>query len=61
MLVALEKADVPLSDDFGSLLLGLLNLEVFTGMHCKEDCKGCKFACCPFEFGAVALVDFRDD
>jgi hypothetical protein len=61
LLVALEKADVPLSDDFGSSLLGLLNLEVFTGTHCKEDCKGCKLACCPFEFRAVVLVNFGDD
>jgi hypothetical protein len=56
-----EETDVTDSDNFHSLLLGLVYLEVLTRLHCKEDGKGNKLGGCLFKLQAVSLVDFCDN
>ncbi len=61
LFASLEETNVAYSDNFCSLLFGLVYLEVFTRSHCKEDGKGNKLGGCSFKIQAVLLVDFCDN
>jgi hypothetical protein len=61
LLGTCKKMDVAKACNFGSLLLGGFDFQIFAGSHCKEDFHGGKLGCCPFEFGAVLFGNFADD
>jgi hypothetical protein len=56
-----KESDVAESHNFGSVLFGGLDFQVFTGSYCEEDSNGGKLGCCLFKDGAVLFCNFADD